>query len=246
MRKIYWFAIILFLVSCEKEPLTQIIEETDLIPKSGGEIVSHTYFSLAYSEAHEQAEWVFFKLIPEYVNGNQERTDDFREDPLVSTGSATLEDYKYSGYDRGHLCPAGSMTQNYTAMSESFYLSNMSPQMAGFNRGIWSRFEGQVRNWVNIYGVVWEVTGPIFKSNLGTIGANQVTVPGSYYKIVFRDYDKMIGFLIKHESSSKNLSSFAVKVDSIEALTGIDFFPGLENEFEKTLESKVVLGNWVF
>lgn len=122
----------------------------------------------------------------------------------------------------------------------------MSPQMAGFNRGVWSRFEAQVRDWVNTYGDVWEVTGPVFKNNLDTIEANQVTVPGSYYKIIFRDNDKMIGFLLKHESSSKNLSAFVVKVDSIEALTGIDFFPGLDNELESRLESKIELVNWEF
>jgi endonuclease G len=187
-----------------------------------------------------------FKLTPELVNGIQERTDDFREDSSVSTGSATLNDFKYSGYDRGHLCPAGSMTQNKTAMSETFFLSNMSPQTAGFNRGVWSRFETQVREWVNYYGDVWEVTGPVFKNNLDTIGASHVTVPGSYYKIIFRDNDKMIGFLLKHESSSKKLSEFAVKVDSIEALTGIDFFPGLENELEMKLERKVDTQEWKF
>jgi endonuclease G len=246
MKKIYWLTLLLFAVSCDKNSLITLTNETDLIPKSGGEIVLHTYFTLSYSEPNEQAEWVFFKLTTELVNGSQERTDDYREDSSVSTGSATLGDYKYSGYDRGHLCPAGSMTLNFTSMSESFYLSNMSPQTAGFNRGAWSRLEAQVRDWVNTYGKVWEVTGPVFKNNLDTIGANQVTVPGSYYKIIFRDNDKMIGFLLKHESSSKNLSAFAVKVDSIETLTGIDFFPGLDNELESRLENKVELANWEF
>lgn len=246
MKKIYWLALLLFVVSCDNDTVVTFTNETDLIPKSGGEVVVHTYFTLSYSELNEQAEWVFFKLTPEHVNGSQERTDDFREDLSVSTGSATLDDYKYSGYDRGHLCPAGSMTQNKTAMSETFYLSNMSPQTAGFNRGVWSRFEAQVREWVNTYGDVWEVTGPIFKNNLDTIGVNQITVPGSYYKIIFRDNDKMIGFLLKHESSSKNLSQFAVKVDTIEALTGIDFFSGLDNELENRLESKVEFVNWEF
>lgn len=126
MKNIYWIVLLLFVVSCEKEPLAPTFDETDLIPKSGGETVVHTYFTLSYSEPNEQAEWVFFKLTPDLVNGSQERTDDFREDPSVSTGSATLSDYKYSGYDRGHLCPAGSMTLNFTSMSESFYLSNVA------------------------------------------------------------------------------------------------------------------------
>ena len=103
----------------------------------------------------------------ENINGTQSRTDDFRADMSITTGSASLADYKYSGYDRGHLCPAADMTQNKTAMSESFFLSNKSPQTAGFNREIWSVAESQVRKWVLEYGKLYVVTGPIFKNNIG-------------------------------------------------------------------------------
>jgi endonuclease G, mitochondrial len=84
-------------------------------------------------------------LTPELINGSQDRTDDFRPDPAVSTASASLNAYKGSGYDRGHLCPAADMKLNQTSMSETFFLSNMSPQVEGFNRGIWSTLEDQVR-----------------------------------------------------------------------------------------------------
>lgn len=65
----------------------------DFLPKSNGEIVNHTYYSLSYSEKHEQAEWVYYKLTPQMINGNIERTDDFRSDPYVRTGSASKSDY---------------------------------------------------------------------------------------------------------------------------------------------------------
>ncbi|MDA3853813.1 MAG: DNA/RNA non-specific endonuclease [Bacteroidales bacterium] len=94
-----------------------------------------TYYSLSYSEAHEQAEWVFYILTKDMVNGTTERTDNFREAPKISTGSASLADSKYSGYDRGHLAPAKAMSLNDTSMSKSFFLSNKSPQNASFNRG---------------------------------------------------------------------------------------------------------------
>ena len=243
MKKLYWLALLLFVVSCDKEPLDLTLDEMALTPKSGGEIVNHTYFSLSYSEPNEQAQWVFFKLTSEYVNGIQERTDDFREDP-VSTGSAKLADFKYSGYDRGHLCPAGSMNLNYMSMSESFYLSNMSPQIAGFNRGVWSRLEEQVRSWTEEYDEVWEITGPVFNNNMDTIGTSGVTVPGSYYKIIIRNDLHIIGFLLKHQSSSDKLSDFVVTVDSIENITGIDFLPGLDDEIESDIESNVDLNGW--
>ena len=66
------------------------------------------------------------------ITGQSERTENFRPDPAVPSGSAQLNDYKNSGYDRGHLCPAGDMTFNEQAMSETFYLSNMSPQEPAF------------------------------------------------------------------------------------------------------------------
>ncbi len=117
--------------------LTYSLSAQDLLPTSTtGQIVEHTYFTLSYSEDHEQAEWVYYELTPMLINGTQARTDNFRPDPKVSTVSAQLSDYKGSGYDRGHLCPAGDMKLNKTAMSETFYLSNMSPQEASFNRGI--------------------------------------------------------------------------------------------------------------
>ena len=105
----------------------------DLLPTSTtGQVVTHTFYTLSYSEPHEQAEWVFYELTPALVNGSTPRKDDFRPDPLVSTTSAQLSDYRGSGFDRGHLCPAGDMKINHTAMSETFFMSNMSPQVAGF------------------------------------------------------------------------------------------------------------------
>ncbi len=115
------------------------------LPKSEGEIIKHTYYTLSYSEENEQAYWVYYELTPEMVNGSEARTDDFRSDPNVSTGSADLEDYRGSGYHRGHLCPAGSIDLNHTSMSESFSFTNMSPQAASFNTGRWKTLEEQVR-----------------------------------------------------------------------------------------------------
>ena len=100
------------------------------------QVVKHTAFWLSYSEPHEQAEWVYYILTPERVSGTEKRKNNFRADPAVLTGSATLADYKGSGYDRGHLCPAADNTHTKEAMSESFFMSNMSPQEPGFNRGV--------------------------------------------------------------------------------------------------------------
>ena len=120
----------------------------DYLPlmEHGDEIVKHTAFTLCYSEAHEQAKWVAYHLTAEMCdNSGEERTNNFRTDPDVKTGSASPEDYKKSGFDRGHLCPAGDMGWSEQTMSESFFMSNMSPQAPSFNRGIWKKLEEQIR-----------------------------------------------------------------------------------------------------
>lgn len=101
--------------------------QDNLIPESKGEIIKHRYYTLAYSEENEQAYWVYYELTPSNVKGTAKRRDNFRPDPSVKTGSATLADYKNSGYDRGHLCPAADMRINTKAMSETFYMSNIVP-----------------------------------------------------------------------------------------------------------------------
>jgi len=116
--------------------LTFASSAQEFLPTSTtGQIVRHSYYTLSYSENNEQPEWVYYELTPALIRGKQSRTDDYREDSLISNISAQLEDYRGSGYDRGHLCPAGDMKLNLRAMSESFLLSNMSPQDRDFNAG---------------------------------------------------------------------------------------------------------------
>lgn len=246
MGKFLLFFVFIIAISCKSDDV-QSVATGSLEPNSSGEIVKHTYYTLAYSEANEQASWVYYVLTPELINGTQSRTDDFRADPAVSTGSASLDDYKSSGYDRGHLCPAADMTLNKTSMSESFFLSNMSPQVAGFNRGKWSTLEDQVRKWALEFNRLDVATGPIFKDNIGTIGADNVTVPGYYYKVLYSEKKKiMIGLILPNASSSKSLDQFVVTVDQIEEKTGIDFFPGLEDKLENQLEGSVNTAGWSF
>jgi endonuclease G len=244
MKNIFLLTFYILLISCKSED-DQLHANTGLEPKSAGEIIKHTYYTLAYSEENEQAYWVYYQLTPNLINGSQTRTDDFRADPAVTTGSATLEDYKGSGYDRGHLCPAADMTLNKTSMSETFYLSNMSPQVPVFNRGKWSTMEDQVRTWALAFDGLDVATGPIFEDNIGTIGVDKVTVPGYYYKVLYSESKKiMLGLILPNASSIKSLDQFVVPVDQIEKLTGIDFFPGLEDKLENQLEGTISLITW--
>ena len=207
---------------------------------SQGDIVKHTAYTLKYNEPYEQAEWVAYKLTATRVNAVVKRTNVFRPDPMVKTGSAEPSDYKNSGYDRGHLAPAGDMAWSVTAMSESFYMSNMSPQMPGFNRGIWKKLETKVRDWAVENEEIYIVTGPILESNLPTIGKNKVAVPNYFYKVIL-DYKepefKEIGFVLPNQSSNQPLESYTVTIDSVEVLTGLDFFPSIPDSLENVIES---------
>jgi endonuclease G len=148
---------------------------------NGEKLIQHTGYSFVYSEEHEQAKWIAYVLNNKELDGIFDRSDNFREDPFVSSGSADNSDYAKSGYDRGHLAPAADMKWSEKAMSESFYYSNMSPQLPAFNRGIWKMLEEKVRDWALENDSILIVTGPILSSKnqkkLATIGPNSVAVP---------------------------------------------------------------------
>jgi len=218
----------------------------DFLPTYNGELVNHTYFSLSYSEQHEQAEWVFYEIKKERILGLASRTNNFRSDKKISTNSANLSDYKGAGYDRGHLAPAGDMSFSTTAMSESFYMSNMSPQHPSFNRGIWKKLESLVRSW-GINSSIYIVTGPILDDCSSTIGINNVCIPEYYYKVIYDPLEqKMISFILLNEKGTKDLSEYVCTTDYLEKMTNIDFFPGLEDELQKKLESEINKENWIW
>jgi endonuclease G len=215
-------------------------------PKSDGDIIEHSYYTLSYSEFHEQAEWIHYKLDSSMIFGNIDRTDDFRKDLKVITGSAALIDYKGSGYDRGHLAPAGDMKKNKISMSQSFLMSNMSPQKPSFNRGIWKKLESLVRSWA-VKDELYITCGGVLENNLNTIGLNKVSIPNKFYKIVYNSNDqKIIAFLIPNKKTKLPIISYIVSVNEIEELTGIDFYPQIEDDFEEILESKKSINGWDF
>jgi endonuclease G len=217
------------------------------LPLSEGQIVHHNSYSLAYSEKHEQAIWVYYFLTSEMINGKFSRKDNFRVDEKIIHGSATLSDYKGSGFDRGHLVPAADMKNSHISMSESFLFSNISPQVPSFNRGVWRKLELLFRHWVGSEGDAYIATGPILTDSLGSIGENQVTIPNSFYKIIYCDNkEKMIGFIIPNKKSNNFITDYVTTIDSIESITNIDFFGGLDDTLEQKLESNVNLMDWNF
>jgi endonuclease G len=235
--------------SCFAQNVSVLFKNITEIPKvkESGVVISHTGYSLLYNEEHEQASWVAYELTKEETVKVYERSNRFKPDPEVSTLTANDADYAGSGYDKGHLAPAADMGWSSTAMAESFYYSNMSPQVPGFNRGIWKKLEELVRDWAIEYNSLLIVTGPVLTKGLKTIGPDHVSIPELFYKVILDNHEpeiKGIAFLIPNASQSASLQTFVVSIDSVESVTGIDFFPEFPNEalIEKT--SQIAQWDW--
>ncbi|MBK9461297.1 MAG: DNA/RNA non-specific endonuclease [Sphingobacteriales bacterium] len=218
-------------------------------PKTTDVLVKHAAMIINYDEQHEQARWVAHIITPDIIYGTNGRTNDFRPDKGVKTFSADSIDYWNSGYDRGHLAPSADFRWSYKALSESYYYSNMSPQKPELNRERWSDLESYIRQYVIANNrQVYVVTGPLLEKDLPTIGKNEVSVPKQYYKVILDNDDPTgkhaIAFLMPNAKCEYPVMSYATTIDSIELLTGIDFFPALADTTEQRLEKTKDLTQW--
>ncbi len=235
-----WFFYASWRPFSEKESFAEV----EYLPSDEGELVRHTYYSLSFNSEHKQANWVYYVLALQGQKKRAERTDNFREDRKVTSGSAKPSDYTHSGYDRGHLCPAGDMAQSELAMQETFFMSNIAPQVPQFNRGIWKKLEERVRDWARREPICI-ATGPVFKDSKGKIGKSGVTVPGYFYKVLYAPvHQRMIAFLLPNSPDKRPLQEYVVTVDSVECLTNIDFFPQLADTLETRLEAMADYAVW--
>lgn len=213
-------------------------------------VIQHTAYSLVYSHKHMQSKWVAYELSRFNITGSAERSRKFSIDPSISPPTAQTSDYTKTGYDRGHLAPAGDMKFSASAMLESFYMSNVSPQLPGFNRGIWKKLEEQCRSWAPTSHPIFMVTGPILTDNLNThIGKTcSISVPKRFFKVLLDTAAPMraIGFVLENVSSTLPLRNFALSIDEVEKITGLDFFPRLNDSQESKLEKQVSIQGWIF
>lgn len=213
------------------------------------QVVHHQNYSLSYSEKHEQAEWVAYELKASDLSSTNYKRPYFEIDNAVKTKAAHWRNYKKSGYDKGHLCPAADRRFSKAAHDETFLTSNISPQEHQFNAGVWNRLEQKVRYWAKKNDGVFVITGGVLEDHLKTIGSEAVAVPKQFYKVILDKTNgsiKMLAFLIPHKESKLPLYKFVVSVDEIEALTGINFFKELDDAVENKLESSSNYKNWSF
>lgn len=231
-------------------------------PGSDGALVRHRAMALAYDEDHEMARWVAHIISKEVATGRTTRTNDFRPDPKVSTGSAIQEDYfltfedthgetQYDGFgfDRGHLAPSADFRWNQDALSESYYYSNMTPQRPEFNRESWAEVEDFVRSYAIENGVdLYVVTGPVLRDELPKVrrSVNNVSIPDHHYKVVFDPVHKRtFGVLMPNDQCEGPVEFYAKTIREIEAITGLNFFPNLDQALADSVENTLDVTPWL-
>ena len=239
----------------KKETSAYTFQEGAEIPrlknKQKEQVIKHEGYTVSYNSEYRIANWVAYELTAtEAKNKKTERSNKFVPDPQVKGSTAMNEDYTRSGYDRGHLAPAGDMKWSAKAMRESFYLSNICPQKPKLNRGIWKDLEEQCRLWALDNGSLLIVTGPVITGDMKRLGKNRVAIPKAFYKVLCYHTEKGykgIGFLFENRDYKDNsLKSMAIPIDSVEKATGIDFFPSIPDDQENEMEAAVDWSRWSF
>lgn len=204
-------------------------------------------YVVSYNQDTRMPNWVAWQLTAEHIDGELKRMNNFHEEENCPRPRATLQDYKGSGWSRGHMCPAGDNKWSRDAMYDSFSLVNVCPQDSKLNSGVWNSLEMDCRQWARQYGEVYIVCGPVLmKRQHETIGPNKVVVPEAFFKVVLCmvGKPKAFGVVVRNNEGTKKRDLYYNSVDDVERLTGLDFFPSLPDDIEKVVEAEVNMDEW--
>lgn len=212
-------------------------------------------FSAEYDCTKKHTRWIAFTFYDETSEKHVKRTDAWADDPLIPIKYRTYKnDYNGSGYTRGHLCASEDRVYSKEANEQTFYYSNMSPQIGNaFNGGIWLKMEEKVQTWgkeTSLRDTLYVVKGgTIDDAKILKYAGNGVAVPKYYFMAVLarkNDQYKAMAFYIEHKSYSApyNVTQYAMPVDELEEKTGINFFHNLPPEIESTVEATFDKNQW--
>lgn len=221
--------------------------DVDLPKGKSGQIIQRQGYSLRYNTDCKIPHWVSYVVSKDNLTGNISRTNDFREDSEIRGPQAGLEDYRGSGYNRGHMARAGLFTTSRKLKSESFILSNIVPQDAYMNQnGAWRKAEDFEEDSIEKFGEAQIISGPVLDANMQRIGPNEVCVPNYLFKVIYRggSNPQGIAFIIPNFRTSEYYRSYAVSIDELETLTGLDFLSALPDREEKRIEASFDFSNW--
>ena len=223
-------------IICKPAPLSLVSEQ--LIEKSS--------YIVSYNRDTKIPNWVAWHLTANHTDGPFKRMSNFYEED-VENPRATLEDYRGSGWSRGHMCPAGDNKWSREAMYDSFSLVNVCPQNSKLNSGVWNSIETDCRRWARQYGEVYIVCGPVFMNKKHeTIGPNEVMVPEAFFKVVLclMGDPKALGIVVRNTEGTKKKDLYYNTVDQVEQITGYDFFPSLPDDIENKVEAQADINDW--
>lgn len=210
-------------------------------------IVRYPGFTVNFNPHRHVPNYVVWELTAHKINGNAQRVKNFFHDPDVP-GCPTPNDYRKSGYTRGHMAPAADMKWSAEAMRASNNLTNVCPQAASMNSGVWSKLEENCRNWAKRDSAIVIICGPVLSDRMPLhIGKNNVAVPERFFKVVLAPYanpPRGIGFVVANGKVTGGVQSQALSIDEVEAITGYDFFSALPDDIETEVEKQNSYPRW--
>lgn len=211
------------------------------------EMVNYSAMSLSFNKSLHIPNYVVWELTGDETNGDFPRNNAFATDWDVE-GCPTLDDYRNSGYDRGHMMPAADARFSQEAMTESFYLTNMCPQAGALNHGSWKTLEEKCRIWAQADSAIIIICGPVVTDRITEhIGFSEVAVPDLFFKVIlspFANPPRAIGFVMPNGKVHGGIQAAAVSVNDVEKITGYDFFSALPDELEEEIESQCKFNYW--
>lgn len=212
------------------------------------QIIDYSGFTVSFNRDMHIPNWVSWELLGSEVSGNEQRTNKFYKDNSVD-GCATTADYKGSGFSRGHMAPAADMKWSAQAMRESFSMANICPQLQVLNGGTWGKLEDKCRLWAVTDSALIIIAGPILNNPQPDefIGETEVAVPKAFFKVIVSPWSnppRGIGFIMPNGRMKGGMQAAAVTIDSIESLTGHDFFPTLSDSLQNQIESQAKFHQW--
>ena len=215
-------------------------------------ILKRKNYTLSFNKETNLPNWVAWRLDKEKLVERVSRKGyGFKPDPDINPSQAVVtQDYAHSGYDRGHMCPAGDSRWSGEAMKESFYMTNICPQHPNLNGGDWHELEQACRRWAE-KEKLYIVCGPILyrKALNPPIGKeHQIRVPDAFFKVILTGVEKgkprAIGFIYKNSAGNRPLDSYVNSIDQVERITGLDFFSALPDDVENRIEKEYRMEDW--
>ncbi|MDE6559679.1 MAG: DNA/RNA non-specific endonuclease, partial [Muribaculaceae bacterium] len=232
--------------SNDRSDVTGHIPNLHIAAGSDGKIKDYEGFTVAFNKSNRTPDWVGWELTADEAYGSESRSDNFWCDYALE-GCAEPADYRNSGYDRGHLCPAADQKWSPAAMSDCFVMANMTPQDHALNAGAWATLEEKERLWAKRDSAIVIVAGPVYKdSDRKHIGSG-VRVPSAFFKVLLAPYlptPRAIGFIYPNMRAPGNMADYSMSVDRVEAATGLDFFSSLPDSIENIVESHASFTEW--